>query len=371
MKIGLFSMPAHPPHRKPDETIREDLDLLILADQLGYHEAWVGEHFVSKWENIPAPDLLLAQAAVMTKNIKLGTGVNCIPNHNPAQLAYRVAQLDNMLRGRFMWGVGAGGFAGDAQLFEVPQDGTHRRVTVESIDAVLEIWAASKKGFSWHNDYFRFTVPDDAWWGGLGNHLKPFQMPHPPMAVAGVSKSSSTLRWAGERGWIPMSINFVNAPDLVGHWKAYEEGSATGGNTPNRAEWRIARDIYVADTDEQAQREAIEGSMGTTYVDYFIPLLDSLQYRGMLKDSEDMPDDAVTLPYLLEKRWLVGSPETVARRVRELYEFTGGFGVLLMLCYDWEGNAGPRWKRSMELLAKEVLPRIADLTGAEAAVSAR
>jgi len=61
----------------------------------------------------------------------------------------------------------------------------------------------------------------------------------------------------------------------------------------------------------------------------------------------------------------VGSPETVARRVRELYEYVGGFGVLLMLCYDWEGENGPRWKRSMELLAHEVMPRLADLSGAE------
>jgi len=133
---------------------------------------------------------------VLTERIKLGTGVTCIPNHNPAQLAYRIAQLDNMLRGRFLWGVGAGGFAGDAKLFEIPQDGTHRRVTQESIDAVLEIWAANGTGFSWQNDYFHFTIPDDA---PVGRTRQPPEAVHasaPADGVAGVSKSSSTLRWA-------------------------------------------------------------------------------------------------------------------------------------------------------------------------------
>jgi len=127
MKFGLFSMPCHPPHRKHAETFDEDLDLLVLADQLGFDEAWLGEHYTSTWENIPTPDLTIAQALLKTTNIKLGTGVSCIPNHNPAQLAHRIAQLDVMAKGRFMWGVGVGAFPGDATLFEIPQDGTHRR----------------------------------------------------------------------------------------------------------------------------------------------------------------------------------------------------------------------------------------------------
>src|SRR5437899_13066085 len=108
MKLGLFSMPCHPPRPPHAQTVDEDLELLVLADQLGYDEAWIGEHYTSTWENIPAPDLLIAQAFALTRNIKLGTGVSCIPNHNPAQLAHRIAQLDVMGKGRFLWGVGVG-----------------------------------------------------------------------------------------------------------------------------------------------------------------------------------------------------------------------------------------------------------------------
>src|SRR3954454_8782915 len=110
-------MPAHPPHRPHADIMDEDLQLLVLADKLGYAEAWLGEHYTSTWENIPAPDLVLAQAISHTKNIKLATGVSCIPNHNPAQLAHRIAQLDQMARGRFLWGVGAGAVLRDGGLF--------------------------------------------------------------------------------------------------------------------------------------------------------------------------------------------------------------------------------------------------------------
>ena len=94
MKLGVFSMLAHPPHRGYPDVVEEDLQMLVLADELGFSEAWLGEHFTSIWENIPPPDLLIAQALRCTKRIKLATGVSSIPNHNPAQLANRIAQLD-------------------------------------------------------------------------------------------------------------------------------------------------------------------------------------------------------------------------------------------------------------------------------------
>jgi len=76
IKLGVFSMPAHPPHRSYPDVLDEDLEMLVLADQLGYDEAWLGEHFTSIWENIPAPDLLIAQAISHTQRIKLATGVS-------------------------------------------------------------------------------------------------------------------------------------------------------------------------------------------------------------------------------------------------------------------------------------------------------
>src|SRR3954471_13779194 len=110
MRYGYFMMPLHPPGSAPAVTLDMDLRQIEDLDRLGFEEAWIGEHFTAEWENVPAPDLLMAAALQRTKTIKLGTGVACLPNHNPFQLAHRIAQLDQMARGRFLFGVGSGGF---------------------------------------------------------------------------------------------------------------------------------------------------------------------------------------------------------------------------------------------------------------------
>jgi alkanesulfonate monooxygenase SsuD/methylene tetrahydromethanopterin reductase-like flavin-dependent oxidoreductase (luciferase family) len=364
MKLGVFSMPVHPPHRVYADVLDEDLEMVVLADQLGFEEAWLGEHFTSIWENIAAPDLLIAQAISHTRQIKLATGVSCIPNHNPAMLAHRIAQLDQMARGRFLWGVGVGAVVSDAVLFEVPADGSHRQVTQENIDQILRIWADEHGDWAYENPrfpQFNFNIPPREEWRGLGSHLRPYQKPHPPIAVAGLSKSSSTLRWAGERGWIPLSTNLTSEEGLATHWQVYEEGALASGMTASRADWRISRDIYVADTDEGARREALEGSMAQAFSGYFYPLVRSIGGLGVWKIDEAMPDSDITLDYLIDRFWIVGSPETVARRLASIYESTGGYGGVLMLAYDWEGENRRRWQHSMQLLAHEVVPRLDEL----------
>ena len=72
MEVGFFTMPLHPPGSDYTKTLDDDLEQLVILDELGYKEAWIGEHFTSVWENIPAPDLFIAKALAMTKNIVLG-----------------------------------------------------------------------------------------------------------------------------------------------------------------------------------------------------------------------------------------------------------------------------------------------------------
>jgi alkanesulfonate monooxygenase SsuD/methylene tetrahydromethanopterin reductase-like flavin-dependent oxidoreductase (luciferase family) len=91
MKLGYFTMPLHPPGSDITQTLQDDLQQIVTLDELGYQEAWIGEHFTTVWENIPAPDLFIAQALPVTKNIVLGTGVTCMPNHDPFMIAHRVA----------------------------------------------------------------------------------------------------------------------------------------------------------------------------------------------------------------------------------------------------------------------------------------
>ena len=369
MRLGYFAMPLHPPGSDPAKTMDDDLLQLATLDRLGYEEAWIGEHFTAQWENIPCPDLFIARALERTKRMKLATGVSCLPNHDPVMLAQRIAQLDQMARGRFYWGVGSGGFPGDFELFGVdPKTGEHRGITREILDTVLALWQDAKPG-AYDGRRFRFNVPQPQPDIGLRLHLQPFQKPHPPIGVAGVSSNSETLVLAGERGYIPMSINFVPPRILATHWEGVKVGAKRAGRIADRTTWRIARDVYVADTDAKARREAIEGPLGRDYREYFLKLLPKLRGFDMLKVDPAMPDSEVTLEYLCDNIWIVGSPATVARKLAKLYNEVGGFGTLLVIAHEWTPRAA--WERSMRLLVDDVLPRLSRAESAPARAAAR
>jgi len=353
-------MPLHPAGSDLTETLDSDLDQIVTLDGLGYREAWIGEHFTAGWENLAAPDLLIAKAIPLTKNIILGTGVSCLPDHDPFVLAHRIAVLDHLAKGRFYWGVGAGSFIGDFEVFGIdPKTGEQRDLTNESLEFILNLWNDPKPGL-YENKRWRFKVPNPVAEVGLGVHTKPYQKPHPPIGVAGITASSGTLRIAGANGWIPMSINFITKNVLRTHWQSVEDGALETGRTPDRSMWRVARDIYVAETTEEARRDVKEGTLARDFTEYFFKMVPRI--RGNLdifKMDKGMADSDVTPDYLLDNLWIAGSPDDVARQIRELYEYVGGFGVLLVMGHEWKPRG--KWERSMRLLAEEVMPQLADL----------
>lgn len=98
--------PFHPLDENPTLAIERDLELVQWMDQLGYEEAWIGEHHSAGFELIASPEVFIAFAAERTRHIRLGTGVSSLPYHHPLMLADRINQLDHMTRGRVMFGVG-------------------------------------------------------------------------------------------------------------------------------------------------------------------------------------------------------------------------------------------------------------------------
>jgi len=362
MKLGYFAMPLHPPGSDFTENIHGDLEQVVELDRLGFAEAWIGEHYTMAWEPIPSPDLFIAMALAQTKNIVLGTGVSCLPNHNPFQLAHRIAQLDHMAKGRFMWGIGPGASPPDSIAFGVDADnGAHRKYTQLAIDAVIGIWEGLPPG-DYSNEFWTFHIPEPNEELGFGVHLTPYQKPHPPVAVAGLSEKSGTLVTAGRKGWIPMSINHAPPRTLVTHWDAVEEGAAKSGLTPDRRQWRIARDIYIAPTTEEARADALDpnGVLSRDFHGYLYPVLSKYNYLDLVKTDPDMSDEDVTLEYMVDNIWMVGSPEDVANKVRSIYDKVGGFGVLMAMHHEWKPK--DKWLRSTDLLANEVMPMLGDLT---------
>ena len=141
------------------------------------------------------------------------------------------------------------------------------------------------------------------------------------------------------------------------HWDAVIEGAARSGRTPDRNDWRIIRDVYVAPTDTEARELAIGGIMGRCWREFLLPIYLGLGLGPLLKLYPSMPDEAIDLEYLADNLWLVGSPETVADRILDLQAKTGGFGHLTIVSYD-ATDERESWDRSLQLLMSDVLPRI-------------
>jgi limonene 1,2-monooxygenase len=120
MRFGIFMAPFHPPAgQDPTSAVQRDLEVVQLLDRLGYEEAWIGEHHSAGTEIIPDPMIFIAFAAPQTRHIKLGTGVLSLPYHNPLLVADRAFFLDQLLRGRFMLGLGPGALPGDAAMLGI------------------------------------------------------------------------------------------------------------------------------------------------------------------------------------------------------------------------------------------------------------
>ncbi|MEX2616308.1 MAG: LLM class flavin-dependent oxidoreductase [Alphaproteobacteria bacterium] len=357
MKLGLFMMPLHPPTRTVAACYDRDIDQLVLADRLGFDEAWLGEHFTEKWENAPAPDLLIAKALALTKNIKFGTGVTLLGMHEPVYLAHRVAMLDHLAHGRFQWGIGLGGIPTDMQLMGL-DPATARGRAEEALDVILGLWQADENGFTHHGKHFSIDAPKMDPVTGRGLHMKPLQLPHPPISVAASTPKSGSLRIAGARGWAPMSSSLLSATHLPGHWDLVAEGAKSAGRSASRSDWRVARDIFVGPTPKIA-RERARATMGRNYDEHQHASRVGTVQIATTKLDPAMPDEAVDVDYLMENVWIVGDPAECEDKIRALYDVTGGFGSLLSITADSD-DAG--WDHeSLRLLAEDVGPRIADL----------
>ena len=108
MRLGYFTMPMHPAHRPPAETLEEDREAIILADKLGFYDAFVGEHLTEKSENVTNSFIFLASVIHATKNIKLATGTSNLSHSHPTLIASHAAMFDHLSHGRFIFGVSPG-----------------------------------------------------------------------------------------------------------------------------------------------------------------------------------------------------------------------------------------------------------------------
>ena len=240
MELGYFMMPLHHIERDYHTTLEEDAEAIIFADELGYSEAWVGEHYTSAVEQITSPLQFLSSLIHRTRQITFATGVICMPQYHPGVTAGQAAMFDHMSKGRFIMGVGPGGLPSDFELFGV-MDADRNEMMVEALDHILALWEGEPP-YDLKGKYWNIKMPD---WTHhdikLGYVAKPFQQPHPPIAVSGMSPFSGSMTLAGSRGYIPVSANFIGEWSVASHWPAYLKGAKETGLEPDQDRWRVAR----------------------------------------------------------------------------------------------------------------------------------
>jgi alkanesulfonate monooxygenase SsuD/methylene tetrahydromethanopterin reductase-like flavin-dependent oxidoreductase (luciferase family) len=357
MKLGFFTMPMHPIGKDWQQSLREDRQAFILADELGFVEGYCGEHATDPEENITSSAMFMASLVDATRRIRLGTGTINMPNHHPAAVAGEIAMLDHLLGGRFILGISPGALPSDAEIFG-NMDMARPAMFLEAINQVLQIWTTEPpyniQGQFWNITTQRTYIPET----GMGTIPKPLQRPHPPIVVTAVAPFSQGITEAAARGWDPISANFLLPKWVRSHWTKYVEGCERGGRVADPANWRVAKTVFVAEDDATAKAYAM-GSDGPYYY-YYNTLFKKLKRRGALgvfKSDPKMPDDEVTLEGVMEQLVIHGSPQRVVDQINELREVTGDFGTMLYAGVDWRDLGLAR--NSMKLMAEKVAPNVA------------
>jgi alkanesulfonate monooxygenase SsuD/methylene tetrahydromethanopterin reductase-like flavin-dependent oxidoreductase (luciferase family) len=280
-----------------------------------------------------------------------------MPNTHPAAVAAQVAMLDHILKGRFLMGISPGGLMSDAEAFGNFQK-DRNAIFLECINMVLEIWKGEAP-YDLKGDHFSVTtgrtmIPEI----GQGTILKPYQKPHPQIVVTAVAPHSKGVTEAAKRGWQPISANFLLPEWVATHWPRYVEGRAAVGAKAAPAEWRVAKSIFVADDEATARRygRSPEGP----YHFYFKQLVRKLVGFGgrsnLFKLDQSQPDSEITPEYVTDKLVIAGTVNSVVDQILAFREKIGDFGTLYYACMDWKDPA--LGKRSMQLMAEEVMPRV-------------
>lgn len=340
LRFGAFIAPFHPLDENPTLALERDIELVQWMDQLGYDEAWIGEHHSAGYELIASPELFIATVAERTRNIKLGTGVSSLPYHHPLMLADRINQLDHITRGRVMLGVGPGSLPSDAIMMGINVQ-KQRDMMDEALDAIVPLLRGE-------------TVTMKTDWFELNNarlQMTPWSRPSVEIAVASqVSPTGATA--AGRHGLSLLSIGATSAGGfnaLATNWAICEDTAKDNGKTVDRSGWRLVGPVHIAETREKARENVRFGLDKWLY--YFrevaaLPLAPT--------DGSD-PVDALIASGMA----VVGTPDDAIAQIERLQKQSGGFGCFMQLAHNWANWENT--KRSYELMARYVFPKFQNL----------
>ena len=351
MHFGIFSN-GFRPHTSAANTYEEDIYEIVLADKLGFRDAYISAHHgeppdINRVDNLPAPELLMCKAAGLTTQIRMGAAVKLLHIEHPLDVAIQAAVTEHLLgQGRFIFGFGTG--------FPLPLfceerglsfEDRHARLQ-ESLDFILKCWT-SDEVFDWNGVH----------WKGKGVVAlpKPLSAPHMPMATA--TDTEDIIKMSAERGYT-LVMAFLEGADRV-RSKAdnYVKYAADAGVAGARKNITTSRIVYVADSYEEALEDLRPS------VTYEIGIQAERGFLKMLKAVYDLevPNDERGIEALVEAGfYYLGEPDRIAGQIRDFYDASGGFGTFLIVTgKDWATRE--KRARSMTRFMEEVAPQLRHL----------
>jgi alkanesulfonate monooxygenase SsuD/methylene tetrahydromethanopterin reductase-like flavin-dependent oxidoreductase (luciferase family) len=296
--------------------IDELVELVELVDRSGYDSLWVGDH-ISFAVPILDPLLQLAQAAVVSRRLTLGTGVYLLPLRHPAPVAKQVATLDHLTEGRLIFGVGVGGeFPREYEVCGVPRAERGPRLT-EGITLLRQFWSGEPVT---HTGRFYGPFSDIPM-------QPPARQPGGP-AVWSAGRADGALRRTGRLcdGW----LSYVVTPDM---YRAALEKIDAAATEAGRTVEKFGTGHLLFTRIDDTYEAALDAATETLSVRY------AMDFRRAA-----------------QRYCALGRPEQVAQRIREFHA-AGVRHVALDLL-------GPYEQRSDQIarFAAEAMPLLRDLT---------
>jgi alkanesulfonate monooxygenase SsuD/methylene tetrahydromethanopterin reductase-like flavin-dependent oxidoreductase (luciferase family) len=351
MKFGTYFFFQAPPGRSHVDVIHDELEQMEWTEALGFDEIWLTEHHFIDYGLSVDPMTLAAAAASRTRRVRIGLAAAILPFHHPIRLAEEIALADIISRGRLDVGIGRGNRPVEFAGYAVPHIENRERMD-EALEVMLKAWTEER--FSHEGRFFTFrdvnVIP------------KPYQRPHPPLYQVAVSKD--TIENTALRGW-PMLNSLLRGPidQIVGQRDTYIAALEKAGRTRAEidallARWGVSRHIYVAPTDAQAQAEARDAELWyqEAFRRFVIPERIEDAHPALQPQFRAMAEKLGRISWdtLVAETLAFGSPDTVAAKIDEMRRI----GVGQVLCWmSFGGLAQDRVRRSMELFAREVMPR--------------
>lgn len=331
MDFGLFLQPFHHPTEDPTAALERDLELIVLLDELGFGEAWLGEHHSTGWENIASPEVVIAAAAERTSTIRFGTGVVQAGLHHPLVALDRMILLDHLTRGRVSFGLGVGGgIPSDLEVFGLDPEEAGRRMQ-ESLDVMFRLLAGEG------------PVTEKTDWFELNDavlQMRPYTEPHMPFAVASADPRNVELM-----GRLGGKVLLGPSPEPVEQvFETLQQGGRAAGRSASRDQIMLSCVLHLDEDHERAVDRFRDGA-----------IREFCEFQVAVNGRPEPEGGPEAWYEQYQAKNIVGSPEHAIARISELEEISGGFGGMIFMHREWAGIEESR--QSWRLFAERVAPK--------------